>query len=135
MRRITRRVTFALLVAIVLLLALGALPGYLKSGDPYYLTATATDDRAAVPADALAPNRYPYTTAALANATENGTDDATGRSGPYWRGPIGFKEAFDHSPFDEIDAIARRNRSAATDAAVFVRANGTVYRLEVTRDP
>ncbi|AQL43164.1 hypothetical protein BV210_10740 [Halorientalis sp. IM1011] len=135
MRQITRRVTLAILVAIVLLLALGALPGYLKSGDPYYVTATATDDRTAVPADALAPNRYPYTTAALANATGNGTENATGRSGPYWKGPVGFKGAFTHSPFDEIDAIRGRNASAATDSAVFVRANGTVYRLEVTQTP
>ena len=135
MRQITRRVTIAILVAIVLLLALGALPGYLKSGDPYYVTATATDDRTAVPADALAPNRYPYTTAALANATGNGTENATGRSGPYWKGPVGIKGAFTHSPFDEIDAIGQRNRSATTDSAVFVRTNGTVYRLEVTQTP
>jgi hypothetical protein len=138
MRQITRRVTIAILVAIALLLALGALPGYLKSGDPYYVTATETDNRTAVPADALAPNRYPYTTAALANATGaagNGTENATGRSGPYWKGPIGLKGAFTHSPFDEFDAVGQRNTSAATETAVFVRDNGTVYRLEVTQNP
>jgi hypothetical protein len=138
MRQITRRVTIAVLVAIVLLLALGALPGYLKSGDPYYMTATTTDDRTAIPADSLAPNRYPYAAAALANATDaagSGTANATGRSDPYWRGPIGVKGAFTHSPFDEFDAIRQRNRSATTETAVFVRQNGTVYRLEVTQDP
>ena len=138
MRQITRRVTLAVLVAVVLLLALGALPGYLKSGDPYYMTATETDNRTAIPADALAPNRYPYTTAALANATAatgNETANATGRSEPYWKGPIGVKGAFTHSPCDEFDAIGQRNTSAATDTAVFVRENGTVYRLEVTQNP
>ncbi|RXK47321.1 hypothetical protein [Halorientalis pallida] len=138
MRQITRRVTLAVLAAIVLLLALGALPGYLKSGDPYYMTATATDNRTAIPADSLAPNRYPYTAAALSNATAaaaDGTANATGRSEPYWKGPIGLKGAFTHSPFDEFDAIGQRNTSAATDTAVFVRENGTVYRLEVTQTP
>ncbi|SDF43407.1 hypothetical protein [Halorientalis regularis] len=138
MRQITRRVTLALLAAIVLLLALGALPGYLKSGDPYYMTATATDNRTAIPADSLSDNRYPYTAAALANATAaagDGTANATGRSEPYWKGPVGLKGAFTHSPFDEFDAVRQRNQSGATDSAIFVRENGTVYRLEVTQTP
>ncbi|WP_299268520.1 hypothetical protein [Halorientalis sp.] len=140
MRQITRRVTVAVLVAIVLLLALGALPGYLKSGDPYYMTATATDtdNRTAIPADTLASNRYPYAAAALANATDaagSGVANATARSDPYWKGPVGVKGAFSHSPFDEFNAIRQRNRSATTETAVFVRQNGTVYTLEVTQDP
>jgi hypothetical protein len=130
MRQITRRVVVALLVVMALLLALGALPGYLRSGDPYYLTATpVTDSEPAVNASALSPDRYPYTTAALSNATT----DATGRSGPYWRGPVGFKEVFTHSPFDELDAVRGRNASAADGDGVRVAHNGTVYRLAVTQ--
>ncbi|WP_336001646.1 hypothetical protein [Halorientalis halophila] len=142
MRQVTRRVTLAILLAVVLLLALGALPSYLKSGDPYYLTATETENRTAVPGDSLPANRYPYATAALDNASANATGgsgneagNATGRSGPYWEGPIGIKGAFTHSPFDEVDAIRQRNAAAATEQAVFVRWNGTVYRLEVAREP
>jgi len=43
MRRVTRNLILALLGVVVVLLALGALAGLLKSGDPYYLTATAVN--------------------------------------------------------------------------------------------
>lgn len=39
MRRVTRNLLVAIALIAVALLALGALPSYLGSGDPYYLTA------------------------------------------------------------------------------------------------
>lgn len=181
MRPITRNVLIAIAVVVVLLLALGALPGYLRSGDPNYVVATTVDSPPAVadggqvasdgpagssetsgtdraggtsatngtngtsatsgttgangtvqPFDAtnLPANRYPYTMAALANATA----DAPGRSGPYWRGPVGFKGAFTHSPFDELDAIAARAPEATDGDAVFVRQSNATYRLTIEQE-
>lgn len=144
MRPIARNFLLGVLVVVVLLLALGALPGLLKSGDPYYLTATHVDAdgltadqrAAAVEAANLSERRYEYTTAALADAT-----NGTGYSEPYWRGPVGIKGAFTHSPFDELNAL-RSNYPGATDGdAVYVRAdatgggNVTFYRLNTTRKP
>ena len=59
MRPITRRVTIAILVVLALLLALGALPSYLKSGDPYYVTATPeTGNHTAVDMTNVSERRY-----------------------------------------------------------------------------
>lgn len=138
MRTVTRNFLLAMGAIVVLLLALGALPGLLKSGDPYYLTATAVDSGAAndtagpeSPVDAgnLSTQRYPYTTAALGNATT----DSPGRSAPYWRGPVGIKGAFTHSPFDEFDALTQRYPPAVDGDSVVVRHDGTFYRLAVTQ--
>ncbi|MFB6073595.1 MAG: hypothetical protein ABEJ89_01125 [Haloarculaceae archaeon] len=130
MRRVTRRVLVGLLVVVVLLLALGALPSYIRSGDPYYMTATpAAGNHTAVNATGLS-DRYPYTNAALADATA--TD--TGRADPYWRGPVGFKEAFTHSPFDELAALGQHDPAAREGDAVYVTANGTLYRLSIQQD-
>jgi len=130
MRQITRRVTIAILVVIALLLALGALPGLLKTGEPYYLTATpTTENHSAVNFSEFPAQRYPYTNTATKNAT-----NATGWSEPYWQGPAGIKETFTHSPFDEIDAIRARNASAAGRDAVYLSRNGTLYRIEVTQE-
>jgi len=132
MRQITRRVTLALLVALALLLALGALPSYLQTGDPYYLTATPADgNHTAVDASLLNTDRYPYASAALADAAPN----RAGRSDAYYRGPFGLKGAFTHSPFDEVAAVGARNASAVDRDGVFVRQNGTLYRLAVTQEP
>jgi len=132
MRRVTRNLILALLAVVVLLLALGALPSYLKSGDPYYLTATPVEEnRTAIEVSDLPADRYPYTTAALANASAN----ASGQSAPYWRGPVGLKGALTHSPFDERDALAQRNASAVDGDAIYVRQNNTVYRLAITQTP
>lgn len=129
MRQITRRVILGILAVIVLLLALGALPGYLKSGDPYYLTVTpAEDNQTAINVSDLPTDRYPYTMGALTNASANVSD-------PYWNGPVGIKGAFTHSPFDEREALQQRTDSAVDGDAVYVRQNGTVYRLEVTQSP
>lgn len=167
MRPITRRVTLAILAVLVVLLALGALPSYLKSGEPYYLTATPVDaelkenqshSQSAINASELSPRRYEYTTGALAdaesknapgNTSRNASGNVTGVSGPYWKGPVGFKEAFANSPFDELSALRQRNASAAVDDdggdgdgekdgngnSVYVIQNGTLYRLAVTQTP
>jgi len=134
MRSITRSVLIGLVVVVLLLLALGAVPSLLRSGDPYYMTATAVDDRTAVNATDLPERRYPYTTAALAEARN--ASDGAGRSAPYWRGPVGLKEPFSHSPFDEVSALGQRadpGSPAVTDDAVYVRVDGQVYRLAVVR--
>jgi hypothetical protein len=132
MRRRTRNAILVILAVLVLLVALGALPGLVRSGDPYYVTATAVESTgtgAAVDATGLPEARFPYTTAALSDATA----DRPGRSDPYWKGVVGVKEAFTHSPFDELSALRGRNTTAATDDGVYVRTNETLYRLAVTR--
>ena len=160
MRRVTRNFLLAMAVLAVLLLALGALPSYLRSGDPYYMTATpvgnataanatggsgpATPGATATPAgtatvtaanasvvdaDALSDRRYTYTREALANAT---ADDA-GQSSAYYRGPVGIKGAFTHSPFDEYDALVQQYPAAVESDTVRVSHDGTVYRLAVTQ--
>ncbi|PSP84784.1 hypothetical protein BRC83_04920 [Halobacteriales archaeon QS_1_68_17] len=130
MRPVTRNFLVGVLAVVALLLALGAVPGYLKSGDPHYLTATPADGpHPSVNASGFPAERYPYLTSALdsASATE------PGRSDPYWRGPLGLKGVFTHSPFDEVDAVRARNASAADGDAVYVTANGTLYRVAVAR--
>ena len=169
MRRVTRNAVVLILVVLVALLALGALPGLLKSGDPYYVTAEPVGDGAGVNATAAVANasavpgvvngtalserRFPYTTEALRNGT----------SESYWRGPVGIKGAFTHSPFDELSALERQaaaggsaatadNGSAADGSAatatpaapgvvasgdsggVLVTYNGTLYSVGVGQD-
>jgi hypothetical protein len=142
MNRRTQIASLVVLGILVSLLALGALPGMLKSGDPYFLTATAegewtgndsaalADGRTAMNATELSEQRYPYAMAALTNAT----GDAPGRSHPYWKGPIGLKETFTHSPFDELDGIRQRVPTAAASDGVYVHDGTTVYRLSITED-
>ena len=147
MRRVTRNFLLAMGVIVVLLLALGALPSYLRTGDPYYMTATPVGNdtaanatatatpagtatgTSAVNATTLSDRRYTYTTAALDNATA----DSAGRSNPYYRGPTGLKGAFTHSPFDEYDSLVQQYPAAVDGDAVRVRSDGTVYRLAVTQ--
>jgi len=162
MRRVTRNFLLAMAVIVVLLLALGALPSYLRSGDPYYMTATPVDGVANGTANAtggdvttatpsgtatavttpgatttvvdaanLSERRYPYTTEAL----ENATADSPGQSTAYYRGPVGIKGAFTHSPFDEYDSLAQQYPAAVDGDAVRVGHDGTVYRLAVTQEP
>jgi len=127
MRRVTRNAVVLGLVVVVGLLALGALPSLLGSGDPYYVTAdpvnasAVPDASAAVNVTDLSERRFPYTTEAL----HNGTSD------PYRRGRWGIKETFTHSPFDEVSALSARNASAASGEGVLVRDNGTLYRVAV----
>ncbi|WP_129112643.1 hypothetical protein [Halegenticoccus tardaugens] len=135
MRRITRNFLIGLALVVVALLALGALPSYLGSGDPYYLTATPTDESGpAIDVTNASERQYPYLTEALES------DD--GRSEGYQTGRFGFKETFTHSPFDEVDGLLTQNPDARVDGAegdgsssdaVLVEYKGERYRVEVTR--
>ena len=126
MRRVTRNLLVAIALVAVALLALGALPSYLGSGDPYYLTAEPIEtDEPAADVDDVSDRRWPFLTSALAS------DD--GRSEPYLADSYGVKEWFTHTPYDEVDALARQTPEAATDDGVRVRYEGTVYRVEVVR--
>ncbi|WP_181685995.1 hypothetical protein [Halorhabdus salina] len=131
MRRRTRIAALVILGIVVFLLALGALPSLIKSGDPYYVTATPVEQHSAVNATALDERRYPYMSTALSAAS----DDEPGRSERYWKGYVGFKEAFTHSPFDEIDALRQRNPDANDGDGVYVRDGDRYYRLTITQDP
>jgi len=132
-RRRTRNVTIAILVILALLLALGALPSYIKSGDPYYLTATPADSQGpAVNVTEYPDSHYPYTTEAIANADP--AANATGYSEPYWKGYVGFKEAFTHSPFDELNSLRQINATATDGDAVYVTDDGTRYRIAITQE-
>ena len=139
MRRVTRNFVLLLVAVLVALLALGALPSLLGSGDPYYLTADPVDENgsdgvsaanasAAVNGSVLSERQFPYTTEALGN----------GSSKPYRAGPWGLKEGFTHSPFDEFDALTRdypNATAAGDDTRVYAALNGTTYRLDITRAP
>ena len=127
MRTVTRNTILTILVVVGLLLALGAVPSLLRSGDPYYVTAeTTTESGPSVNATELPERQYRYVAGALAD----------GRSDAYYEGPFGFKEGFTHSPFDEFDAIGQRyaNATAQNGSVVYVAENGTRYRLEIIRE-
>lgn len=126
MRPVTRNLLVVIAVVTLALLALGALPSYLGSGDPYHLTVEPAErTEPAVNATGLSERRYPYLTGALAS------DD--GRSTPYQRGPFGLKESFTHSPFDEVDALAARGPNATVDDGVRVERDGETYLVAVGR--
>lgn len=128
MRRITRLFLAGIVVVALGLLALGALPGYLGSGDPYYLQATPVPaaDGPAVNGTDLSPRRYPYLVEAV--------DSPTNRSSGYRAGG-GFKEAFTHSPFDEVDALITRQPNASVDGgdAVRVTVGDRTYLVSVVQ--
>jgi len=124
-RPITRRALLGFAVVCLVLLALGALPSSLGAGDPYYLTAMPTDGAGpAVNVTDLSERRYPYLTAAI----------ESGRSEPYREGPLGLKEPFTHSPFDERDGLVARNPDARRDGGVLVTDGGERYLVAVTRE-
>ncbi len=148
MRPRTRNLVVGTVLVIALLVAFVAGLGALKSGDPYYVTATAvaeapdsgvagggpdadSENGSAINGTALPTRRFPFTTAALA-AAANGSNP--GRSGPYWRGPIGLKEVFTHSPFDELDSLRQRNPDAVAGDGVLVRLHNTTYRATVVQE-
>jgi hypothetical protein len=117
-------------VVILVLLALGALPSYLGSGDYYYLEVSATDDdRAAVDVEQVGERRYPYLTTALAADT--------GRSDGYQRGLGGFKDAFAHSPFDEFSALQQLEPEASRDGGdrVIIQLDDERYSVEIVTEP
>jgi hypothetical protein len=130
-RQITRRLAVALGLLVVALLALGAVPSALGTGEPYHLVVTETDASGpAVNVSDRSERRYPYLTGALAAPD--------GRSSGYRSGRFGLKESFDHSPFDEVSALVAQNPDARVetadgDRAVRVSADGERYRVEVRR--
>lgn len=129
MRRVTRNLIVAIVLVVLALLALGALPSYLGSGEPYYLTVEETSaEGTAIDANNVSERRFPY----LADALRS-TD---GRSEPYQQGPYGVKEHFTHTPFDEVNALQRRVPEAVTDdERVLVRYEGQHYYVNVVRGP
>lgn len=127
MRRRTRLVALVILGVVLMLLALGALPTYIKSGKPYHMTATPVEQQPAVNVTDLDERRYPYITAALASVS----DGEPGHSRPYWKGYVGFKEVFTHSPFDEVSALQQRSMAASDGDLVTVMHEARYYRLTV----
>lgn len=126
MRRVTRNLLIVIVLIVVALLALGALPSYLGSGDPYYLTAEpVATSGASVDVNNVSDRRFPFLTGALTS------DD--GRSEGYRMGPYGVKEWFTHTPFDEVDALARRVPEAAEGGGVHVSYEGETYFVEVVQ--
>lgn len=126
MRRAKRLTLLAIGLSLLALLALGALPQHAGGGETYYMTATEVDeDRPAVDASEIDAQRYPYMSEAL----------ETGRSEGYESGPGDLKERFTHTPFDERGAVAERNPDAVSGDTIYVEQNGTLYRMEITRDP
>lgn len=131
MRPITRNLVVGLVVVVALLLALGAVPSLLESGDPYYVTATAVDAPETVtPANGsdLSERRFPYTFAAV-----DAADEGTGRSDAYYRGPFGLKGSFTHSPFDELGAYETQYPAAVTGEGAYVRLDNVTYRVTLIR--
>lgn len=125
-----RNALLAVGLVVVLLLALGALPGYLGSGEYYYLEATNTDDNGtAVDIEGLSEQRYPYLTTAL--AAENGRSDG------YQRALGEFKDAFTHSPFDEYDSLQQLEPEAVRDDGdrVIIDRDGDRYSLRIVTEP
>ena len=125
-----RNALIAVGLVVVLLLALGALPSYLGSGDYYYLEVTDTDDDGtAVDVEELSEQRYPYLTAALA------ADD--GRSDGYQRALGEFKDAFTHSPFDEFDSLGQLEPDAVRDDGdhVIIDLDGDRYSVTISSEP
>ncbi len=130
MRRIMRNALVVVALVVLALLALGAVPSLLGSGDSYYLEVTPVDDDGtAIDADELSESRYPFLMSALA------ADD--GRSEGYQRGPGEFKEWFTHSPFDELDSFGQLNEEATRDNGerAIVDYRGKRYSVELVRVP
>jgi hypothetical protein len=133
-RQVTRRALAGLALVLVALLALGAVPSALGSGEPYYLVVEPTDASGdPVNASLLPERRYPYLFGALAASD--------GRSEPYRRGRFGLKESFAHSPFDEVDALRTQAPNATLRGAdagpeatplVLVEHDGRRYAATVT---
>lgn len=141
MRPVARNLILAILGVLAVLIALGAIPSLIQTGDPYYVEATVAEESGpSISADNFSERRFPYTFEAL-NAAESGETPA--RSEAYYTGPGGvggFKEAFTHTPFEEYDEFESRNPAAVQRSAdspvgdvVFVTYEGQRYRLETVR--
>jgi len=124
-----RNALIAVGLVVVVLLALGALPSYLGSGEYYYLEVTPTDDNGtAVDVGNISEQRYPYLTAAL-----DADDD---RSEGYQRGLGGFKSAFTHTPFAEHSALQQLAPGAARDGGerVIVQLDRERYSVAIVSE-
>lgn len=144
MRRRTRNVILGVVGVLAILIGIVVVLTSIGTGDPYYVTAeqvdgTAGEDGSAadetpatVNGTALSDRRFPYVTEALSRVGTG--DDATGRSSPYRTGPIGLKEAFSHSPFDELDALRQRNPNATVGDDVRLRRANATYRIGIIRE-
>lgn len=127
MRALTRNVLLIIGLVIVVLLALGALPGYLGSGDPYHLTVEPVDtDQPAIDVSDVSERRFPFLISAL-TASDS-------RSIPYQTGSRGVKEQFTHTPFDEIDALGERKPETVQDDGVRIIYEGERYYVEVVQE-
>jgi hypothetical protein len=125
-RRAKRITLLAIGLSLLALLALGAVPQYVGGGETYYMSASEIDEeRPAVDASEIDSQRYPY----MSEALETGTSEG------YETGPGEVKEWFTHTPFDERGAVAERNPDAVEGDTVYVERNGTLYRVEITREP
>jgi hypothetical protein len=140
MRPVTRTAVLVVVGVLVALLALGALPSLIATGDPYYVEATAADDAGpAVAAENLSERRFPYSFGAVEAAAAG---DEPARSDAYYTGVVGLKGAFTHTPFAEFEefeirapAAVDRSGDDRVGAVAHLRANGTRYRLEIRRVP
>jgi hypothetical protein len=140
MRPVTRNAVLVVVGAVVVLLALGALPSLIETGDPYHVEATEADAAGpAVDGGDVSERRFPYSFGAV-EAAEAGAEPA--RSEAYYTGVVGFKAAFTHTPFSEFEefetiapaAVDRSGERPVGDVA-HIRANGTRYRVEIVRVP
>jgi hypothetical protein len=132
MRPITRNVAIVIVAVLVVLLALGAVPSLLGTGEPHYIEAT-TVTETDVPGDVdpanastLLERSYPYSFGAIAAA-----ENTTGRSDAYRTGLFGLKRSFSHSPFDEMSAYKAQYPDAVRGGVTFVHAGNTTYRLTI----
>jgi hypothetical protein len=141
MRTVTRNLILAVGAVAVILLALGAVPSYVTTGDPYSVEATTVEKSGpSIDADTLSERRFPYTFGAI-TAAAAGDDPA--RSEPYYTGPGGvggFKDAFTHTPFEEYSEFEDRNEAAIERSpdspvgdVVHAEYEGQRYRLEIVR--
>lgn len=139
MRPVARNLILAILGTLVVLIALGAVPSLIQTGDPYYVEATVAEESGpSVLADNFSEQRFPYAFEAL-NAAADGESPA--RSEAYYTGPGGvggFKGSFTHTPFEEYDEFESRGEAAVQRGAdspvgdvVFVTYEGQRYRLEI----
>jgi len=138
MRSVTRNAVLVVVGLVVVLLALGAVPSLIETGDPYHVEATEADaDGPAVDGGNASERRFPYSFGAV-EAAKAGADPA--RSDAYYTGVVGFKAAFTHTPFSEFEefetiapaAVDRSGERPVGDLA-HLRVNGTRYRLEIVR--
>lgn len=124
MRPLTRNVLVVIGVVVVGLLALGAVPGYLGSGTPHYLTVEPVDgSQPAINVSEVSERRFPFLIAAL--------KASDGRSEPYQTGSYGIKEQFTHTPFNEVDALGQRQPNAIQGDGVRITFDGQRYYVEI----